>query len=367
MFQSASWAGGGETSVSIIKILPVIMSGGSGTRLWPLSTDERPKQFHDLGGDASMIVDTARRLSGVHGEIAFLPPVVIANAAHAELVQSQLAAAGIDLSAIALEPMGRNTAATAALAALLAREIDPEALVLLAPADHRVENPAALIAAIGAAAALVADHIVTFGITPTAPETGYGYIQQGDALGPGLHHVLSFKEKPDQATAEGYLQAGGYTWNSGMFFFSPTLMLEEFGIASADIRDGAIAALERAERDRLFIRLDAATFASIRSEAVDRAVMEKTQRGAVAPCDIGWADIGSWAEVWRLSEQDGEGNRAEGPVTLLDCQRSLVRSDGLQVSVIGADDLVVVAHGNSVLIMPRSRAQDVKKVIPLRK
>lgn len=350
-----------------VKVLPVIMSGGSGTRLWPLSTDARPKQFHDLGADRPMIVETALRLSGSHEGVDFLDPVIIANAAHAGLVQSLLAEARIRPSAIVLEPMGRNTAATAALAALIAREIDPDAVVLLAPADHLVSKPEALVDAIRSAAGTVAGRIVTFGITPAGPETGYGYIQQGEALQPGVHSILSFKEKPDLATAEAYLRAGGYTWNSGMFFFAPGMLLEEFGIVAADIRDGAAEALKRATREGAVIRLDAAVFGGVRAEAFDRAVMEKTRRGAVAACDIGWADIGSWAEVWRLSGQDGQGNSVEGPVTLLDCQGSLVRSDGVEVSVIGADDLIVVASGNSVLIMPRSRAQDVKKVIPDRK
>ncbi len=343
------------------------MSGGSGTRLWPLSTDARPKQFHELGAERAMIVETAQRLSGSHGDIVFLDPVVIANAAHADLVQFLLAQSGITPSAIVLEPVGRNTAATAALAAMIAHEIDPEACVLLAPADHLVTKPAAFIAAIRAAAGIVADRIVTFGIAPTAPETGYGYILQGEELQPGVHRLVAFKEKPPLPEAERYLREGGYTWNSGVFFFAPAMLLEEFSIAAADIRDGAAEALRRAARSNVFIHLDAAAFTAVRAEAVDRAVMEKTGRGAVVPCDIGWADIGSWAELWRLSPRDGQGNAVEGPATLLDCANSLVRSDGLQVSVIGAEDLIVVASGNSVLVMPRSRAQDVKKVIPSQK
>lgn len=356
-----------ETNLPAVKIIPVIMSGGSGTRLWPLSTDARPKQFHDLGGDRPMIVETALRLSGAHGEFAFLDPVIIANAAHADIVQSQLAERGVTPSAIVLEPQGRNTAATAALAAMVAREIDPEAHVLLAPADHLVTKPAAFIAAIRTAIGVVDERIVTFGITPTGPETGYGYILQGEELRPGVSNLVAFKEKPDRPEAERYLREGGYTWNSGVFFFSPAMMLKEFAIASADIRDGAAEAFKRAARSSVFIHLDPSAFAAVRAEAVDRAVMEKTSRGAVVPCDIGWADIGSWAEVWRLSGRDGQGNAVEGPATLLDCANSLVRSDGVQVSVIGAEDLIVVASGNSVLIMPRSRAQDVKKVIPSQK
>jgi mannose-1-phosphate guanylyltransferase/mannose-6-phosphate isomerase len=270
-----------EMNLPAVKILPVIMSGGSGTRLWPLSTEARPKQFHDLGADRSMIVETALRLSGSHGDFVFLDPVIIANSAHADIVQSLLAEGGITPSAIVLEPVGRNTAATAALAALVAREIDPEAYVLLAPADHLVTKPDALIAAIRAAMGVVAERIVTFGIRPTGPETGYGYILQGEELRPGVSHLSAFKEKPDISEAERYLREGGYTWNSGVFFFAPAMLLEEFSIASADIRDGAAEALRLAARSNAFIHLDPTAFTAVRAEAVDRAVMEKTSRAAV--------------------------------------------------------------------------------------
>lgn len=347
-----------------VRVLPVIMSGGSGTRLWPLSTDARPKQFHALGGARSMIAETALRLSGSQGGIDFLAPVVIANAAHGDLVESLLRTSGIAPAALVLEPQGRNTAAAAAIAAMIAEEIAPDAHVLLAPADHLVTKPEAFTAAIRAAASLINDAIVTFGIKPAAPETGYGYILANEELAPGVHRVGAFKEKPDLATATRYLAEGGYSWNSGVFFFSPRVLLEEFSIAAADIRDGAREALARARRTGKHIRLDAASFAEIRSEAVDRAVMEKTGRAAVVPCDIGWADVGSWAELWRLSDKDASGNVADGQATLLDCANTLVRADGIQVSVIGMEDVIVVASGKSVLVMPRSRAQDVKKVIP---
>lgn len=350
--------------MAVTKIIPVIMSGGSGTRLWPLSTADQPKQFHKLGAARSMIEETALRLAGAHGNIVFLDPVIIAGVAHRGLAHELLAGSGVKLSALVLEPEGRNTAATAALAALVAREIDPEAYVLLAPADHLVGNPAALINAIQAAVAVAHDHIVTFGIHPTGPETGYGYIQQGDPLSDGVYRVARFREKPELEVANQYLNEGGYSWNSGMFFFAPSVLLEEFSHAGADIREGAHEAFRLARRDGVEIHLDAETFARVRNEAVDRAVMEKTSRAAVAPCDIGWADIGSWAELWRLSEKDAAGNALSGPVILLDGANNLIRSEGLQVSAIGVSDLVIVANGNSVLIMPRARAQDVKKVIP---
>lgn len=350
--------------MAITKIIPVIMSGGSGTRLWPLSTTAQPKQFHNLGAERSMIEETALRLRGAHGAIAFLDPIIIAGAAHRDIARQLLAQSGVKPAAMVLEPEGRNTAATAALAALAAIEIDPEAFVLLAPADHLVSKPEALIAAIQAAVAVAHDHIVTFGIQPTGPETGYGYIQQGDAISDGVHRVARFREKPEVEVAKQYIREGGYSWNSGMFFFAPSVLLEEFSHAGADIREGAHEAFRLARREGSDIHLDAETFARVRNEAVDRAVMEKTSRAAVAPCDIGWADIGSWAELWRLSDKDGNGNAVSGPVALLEGTNNLIRSEGVHVSAIGVADLIIVASGNSVLIMPRERAQDVKKVIP---
>ena len=340
------------------------MSGGSGTRLWPLSTASRPKQFHNLGAERTMIEETVLRFSGAHDGLVFLPPVIIASAAHRDLVVEAVEACGIAPSAIILEPKGRNTAATAALAALIAQEIDPEADVLLAPADHLVSRADVFVATIRAAGSVLPDRIVTFGIEPTGPETGYGYIRQGDRLADGVHAVASFKEKPELHIAQQYLDEGGYSWNSGVFMFSPGMMLEEFAIAAADIRDGASLALARARRDGVEILLDAEAFATVRSEAVDRAVMEHTKRAAVAPCDIGWADVGSWAEVWRLADKDGQGNAMAGPVIVEDGANNLIRTDGPHVSIVGLSDLVVIANGDKILIAPRHRAQDVKKVIP---
>ncbi len=350
--------------MAVTRIVPVIMSGGSGTRLWPLSTRQRPKQFHRLGAERTMIEETVLRFTGDHGAIRFLDPVIIANAAHEDLVQALVAQAGVRLAALILEPEGRNTAATAALAALIAQEVDPDALVLIAPADQLVSRPRDFVAAITAAAEIARERIVTFGIQPSGPETGYGYIQRGPALADGVYEVAAFKEKPDLPVATAYIEDPRYSWNSGVFFASPAVLLKEFDIAAADIREGAGASLQDAKRSDNVIRLDPDIFAKVRSEAVDRAVMEKTSRAAVAPCDIGWADIGSWSELWRLSEKDDAGNAVDGSVTLIDGANTFIRSDGIQVSAIGVSDLVIVASGNSVLIMPRSRAQDVKKVIP---
>jgi mannose-1-phosphate guanylyltransferase/mannose-6-phosphate isomerase len=348
----------------VIKIIPVIMSGGSGTRLWPLSTAARPKQFHYLGAERTMIEATVMRFSGAHRGVLFLPPVIIASAAHSDLVSEAMASVGVVPSAVILEPKGRNTAATAALAALIAQDIDPAAHVLLAPADHLVANAAAFVETIRAACAVLPERIVTFGISPAGPETGFGYIQQGEQLADGVYAVTTFKEKPDLEVARQYLAEGGYSWNSGVFLFSPQTMLDEFSIAAADIRDGARLSLARADRTGQRVLLDADTFAAVRSEAVDRAVMEHTARAAVAPCDIGWADVGSWAEVWRLSSKDGKGNALIGSVIVEDAANNLVRTDGVHISIIGLSDLIIIANGDKILIAPRDRAQDVKKIIP---
>ena len=351
------------------KIIPVIMSGGSGTRLWPLSTDARPKQFHALGASRSLIEETAARLQGAHAGLEFLPPVVIAGEGHRDLVAETLAASGIVPAAVVLEPMGRNTAATAALASLIAAEIDPEALVLLTPADHLVADRDAFLAAIRAGAPVARDHIVTFGIAPDRPETGYGYIRRGEALAEGVYSVAAFEEKPGLETAQRYLREGGFSWNSGVFFFSPAVMLDEFAASgAADIRDGAGAALARGHRQAsakgLEIRLDRTLFAAVRAEPIDIAVMQRTKRAAVVPCDIGWADVGSWSELWRLSDQDGRGNVTTGSVTLIDGANNLVRAEGVHVSAVGVEDLIIVATRDAVLILPRSRAQEVKSLIP---
>ncbi|MBI1340420.1 NTP transferase domain-containing protein [bacterium] len=347
-----------------MRILPVIMSGGSGTRLWPLSTSERPKQFHALGGDRSMIGETAARLTGRCDALDFLAPVIIAGEAHANLVDELLTDAGIEPSMVILEPEGRNTAATAALAALAAQEIAPDAAVLLMPADHVVTKPDALRAAVARAAGVVADRIVTFGILPNGPETGYGYIREGEKLAEGVFAVATFTEKPKLEVAEAYLAAGGYSWNSGVFFFRPAVMLEEFGIAAAGIRDGARTAFAQARRSGRRVHLDPAVFAAVDSKPVDIAVMEKTKRAAVTPCEIGWADIGSWSEYWRFSGKDAQDNSTKGSVTLVDGERNLVLGNGVHVSVAGVSDLIIVATRDAVLVLPRDRAQDVKSLIP---
>ncbi len=345
-----------------MKVIPIIMSGGSGTRLWPLSTAAQPKQFHALAGlKDTMIEATARRFAGDSPGLSFLAPVVIGNAAHADLIAEQLAQVS-PAQAVLLEPVGRNTAATGLLAALIAKQIDPEALVFLAPADHVVADVEAFRAVLAKAAPLARDRIVTLGITPTGPETGYGYIQMGVALGEGVYEINRFKEKPRLQEALAMMADGQHVWNAGMFFFAPDLVIAEFA-RTPGVRDPVTRAFTQARKDGVFIHLDADAFASADALPFDIAVMEKTKRGAVAPCDIGWADVGSWSEVWRLSPKEQAGNAVSGAAAIEDCEDCLVMADGVRVAVAGLRDVVVVATPEGVLVTTKAHAQKVKDLV----
>jgi mannose-1-phosphate guanylyltransferase/mannose-6-phosphate isomerase len=344
------------------RIIPAIMSGGSGTRLWPASTDQLPKQFHALLGGESLIIQTALRVAGEANGLSFAPPIVLCNAQHQTLTHAHLARAGIKPAAMALEPFGRNTAAAGVLAAALGAELDPNALVLLLPADHVIADQGGFHAAIARAAPFAQDRIVTFGIEPDNPATGYGYIKSGALLGDGVFEIAAFKEKPDAELAQTYLDEGGYSWNAGIFLFKPSVLLAEFA-ASADIRDRTLAALRAAPRDGANIALSADAFGEIPSLPIDIAVMEKTARGAVAPCAFGWADVGSWDEVWRLSARDAQDNALIGPAAALDSRGNLLHSSGPKICVAGIEDLIVVATADAIIVLPRARAQDVKALL----
>lgn len=343
-------------------IIPAIMSGGSGTRLWPASTAQLPKQFLRMFGADSLIQATLKRTQSDAGAIRFTAPIILANTRHEALIDEHLAQIGVGASAIALEPEGRNTAAAAAIAAMLAREQDSQALVLLLPADHMISDTGAFHAAIARAAPFARDRILTFGITPNRPATNYGYIKQGQDLGDGVFEIGAFKEKPEAETAQAYLQAGGYSWNAGIFLFSPAVLLREFA-AVQDISDASAAALASARRAGGKIYFDATAFQRIPAAPIDIAVMEKTQWGAVLPCDIGWADVGAWDEVHRLSPQDGAGNANHGAVITIDTENSYFRSEGPGIYACGVQDLIVIATPEAVVIVPRDRAQDVKALL----
>jgi mannose-1-phosphate guanylyltransferase/mannose-1-phosphate guanylyltransferase/mannose-6-phosphate isomerase len=343
-------------------VVPVILCGGTGTRLWPLSREAYPKQFWPLTGARTMLQDTALRAIG-HG---FAPPIVVCNEAHRFLVADQLRAANIQGARILLEPEGRNSAPAIAAAALLLQEEDATAPMWLMAADAAIGDNAALLVALGQAVkAAAAGRIVTFGMQPTAPETGYGYIEAGAELAgaPGVRELLRFSEKPDARTAEGFLAGGRHLWNSGMFVASAATMLSELERHAPEVLAKVAPAVREAQRDLEFIRLEPARFRAAPNVSIDYAVMEKTERAAVVPGSFGWSDVGSWAALWETGAKDAAGNVAQGPVELLGAERCYVRSEGMLTTVIGLTDAIVVTTDDAVLVMPRDRAQDVKRMV----
>ncbi|MBK1669984.1 mannose-1-phosphate guanylyltransferase/mannose-6-phosphate isomerase [Rhodovibrio sodomensis] len=345
------------------KIHPVILSGGSGTRLWPVSRQLYPKQLLPLIGDNSMLADTALR---VGDPTRFAAPTVICNEEHRFLAAEELRAAGQDSGSaaarIVLEPVGRNTAPAAAAAAVQLAARDPDALMLLLPSDHAIADGEAFLGAVDRAAeAAAAGWLVTFGMTPTRAETGYGYIRQGAPLDglSGCHQVAQFVEKPDQATAERYLADGGYAWNSGMFLLPVRTLLAELERLQPELLAAARRAVDLARADLDFLRLDAAAFAAAPSISIDNAVMEPTDRAAVVPAEIGWSDVGSWASLWEIAAKDAHGNALSGDVVAQDARNCLLRSEDHLLAAIGVEDLVVVVQDDAVLVVPRDRAQDV--------
>ena len=336
---------------------PVLLSGGSGTRLWPLSREAYPKQFLPLVGEATMLQDTWARVA----PLAARPPIVVANEEHRFLAAEQLRRVGVDHAAIVLEPVGRNTAPAIAAAALQAQAGGGDPLLLALPSDHVVRDAEGFRAAVRAAMpAAEAGALVTFGIVPSAPETGFGYIEA--ERGEGVQRVLRFVEKPDAVTAQTYLDAGGYYWNSGMFLLRASRYLEELRKFRADIVGGAQAAFDAAQRDGDFIRLDKAAFAACPADSIDYAVMEKTDAAMVLPVDIGWNDVGSWSALWEVSEQDGDGNAHHGDVISIDSRNSYAYARRM-VALVGVDDLVVVETDDAVLVARKDRVQQVKDVV----
>ena len=339
------------------------MSGGAGTRLWPLSTAAEPKQFHVLFRDRSLFQETASRLRGVAGDVSFSAPVVVSSAAQAARAAAELGALGIEPAALVAEPRPRGTAAAAAVAADLARSIDPEALVLFAPSDHVMNDPASFHAALAVAAPLARENIVTFGITPWEPATGSGYIRRGKALAEGVFRVEQFAEKPDAERAQEYVASGAFLWNAGIFLFAPELLLSELGRYRPDILAASRAALADGTRSGTLVCLEATAFEECPTESIDYAVMERTTQAAVATCDPGWADVGSWNALWRLSEKDELDNAVQGRATVLDGRGNLVWARERPVVVLGVDDLVVVETAEAVIVLPRRRSEEVKRML----
>ena len=345
-----------------MNLYPVILSGGSGTRLWPMSRSALPKQLLPLAGNKTMVQETMLRLVGVPDIGA---PLVVCNNDHRFLIAEQMREVGIEPLGIFLEPVGRNTAPAAAVAALHLMKRDPDAVMLLLPADHLIRDVAAFHATIAdGMTAVEAGYLVTFGIVPDAPETGYGYIQQGEALASGSgRQVARFVEKPSRDKAEAFLASGDYFWNSGMFLFRCAQFLEELEKHHPGILAACEAALNASVHDLDFCRLGKAEFEACPSDSIDYAVMERTDRAAVVPADIGWNDIGAWSALWDVGGKDAVGNVSRGDVYLDGVKDSLVRAESRMVAAIGVDNLVIVETPDAVLVAKRDRSQDVKKVV----
>jgi mannose-1-phosphate guanylyltransferase/mannose-6-phosphate isomerase len=353
-------------------IIPVVLSGGAGTRLWPLSREQFPKQLLPLtGGGETMLQATVARTAGLPGVGA---PVVVCNEAHRFMVAEQLRQAGVEGTRIVLEPIGRNTAPAIALAAHAALgaaaasvdAADSDPLLLVLPADHVVRDVAAFQAAVRAALpAAAAGRLVTFGVVPDAPETGYGYIRRAavaDGSG-GVYPIDRFVEKPDLATAQGFLASGEYYWNSGMFLFGARRYLRELETQAPDIAAAVTAAFGAAKGDLDFLRIDAEAFAACRSDSIDYAVMEKTREAVVVPLAAGWSDVGSWSSLHAAVESDVDGNVLRGDVIAEDTRDSFVFSESRLVATVGLDSHVVVETKDAVLVAPRDRVQDVKALV----
>jgi mannose-1-phosphate guanylyltransferase/mannose-6-phosphate isomerase len=344
-------------------ITPVILSGGSGSRLWPLSRALRPKQFLGITEELSLFQLTLSRLQIHSNDLKIASPVIVANDDHRFLVAQQCLDIHVVPKSLILEPIGRNTAPAIAVAAFSLLQEDPILLVL--PSDHIFTNDQAFLDAVnvGAKAAAI-DGLVTFGIIPTAPETGYGYVKSLFPLEPTKAvAVEKFVEKPNLETAKQYIQEGSYTWNSGMFMFKASIFLAELLKFQPDIYSAAKTAWEEAKKDLDFIRLDLESFGKCRSDSIDYAVMEKTTNALVVPLDAGWNDVGSWSSVWQALPQDDNGNVQRGDTLVKDCKDSFVHADHRFVALLGVNNIVVVETSDAILIANKDKVQDVKKIV----
>jgi mannose-1-phosphate guanylyltransferase / mannose-6-phosphate isomerase len=353
-------------------IVPVILSGGSGTRLWPLSRENQPKQFLALSGPLTMLQATACRLEGFGGEAGGCGPViVVCNAEHRFMAAEQLRAAGAVGARIVLEPAGRNTAPALALAALAAQAGGADPILLVMPADHVVADRAAFQAAVAVGLpAASGGALVTFGIVPSRPETGYGYIRAGVRRDDGASRIAAFVEKPDAERACEYLTSGEYLWNSGLFMMRASVWLKALAALNPAMAEACQAAFQAAKEDLDFIRIDGEAFAACPSDSIDYAVMEKLAahpelgiEGVVVPMSAGWSDVGAWDALWDVMDKDGAGNACHGDTVLEDCENSLLYGGERLVAGIGLNNVVVVETVDAVLVVDKSRTQDVKKVV----
>ncbi|ARJ66492.1 mannose-1-phosphate guanylyltransferase/mannose-6-phosphate isomerase [Magnetospirillum sp. ME-1] len=337
------------------EVIPVILSGGAGTRLWPLSRELMPKQLLRLAGAGTLLQDTAQRLG--------LPPVVVCNQEHRFIVAEQLREVGMEPRAVVIEPVGRNTAPAAAVAALMLERSAPGSLMLLMPSDHLVADPDAFRRAVDMAVPLAEQgRLVTFGVHPTGPNTGYGYIRRGKALANG-YEVAAFSEKPDLATAERYVASGEYYWNAGIFLMPAALYLAELEARLPDMVAACREALDRGRNDLFFFRLDDQSFASIAGQSIDYAVMEHADNVAVIPVEMGWSDIGSWSALWQESAKDADSNVIKGDVLAIGSSNCYLQSQDHLVAAVGLKDLIVIATDDAVLVADKAHDQEVKAVV----
>jgi mannose-1-phosphate guanylyltransferase / mannose-6-phosphate isomerase len=344
-------------------LIPVILSGGTGSRLWPLSRELYPKQLLPLVNEQTMLQNTALRTNGI---VDITEPVVVCNEEHRFMVAEQLCSIGVSSATIILEPCGRNTAPAVAVAALEAMTSGVDSLLLILPADHDVQQIEVFQQAVTAGIPLAAaGKLVTFGIVPTAPESGYGYIKAGERLNSESNacRVEKFVEKPDRVTAEEYLAAGDYFWNSGMFLFSAKRYLEELQTFAPAILTACQAALAAARRDQDFIRLDKEGFSASPSDSIDYAVMEKTSDAVVIPLDAGWSDVGAWSALWEIGTKDEQGNVVRGDAVLHATRDCYVHAESRLVSTVGVDNLIVVETADAVLVAHKDSVQDVKAIV----
>jgi mannose-1-phosphate guanylyltransferase/mannose-1-phosphate guanylyltransferase/mannose-6-phosphate isomerase len=339
-------------------MIPVILSGGSGTRLWPLSRRQYPKQFLPLVSNKTMVQETMLRLKGLKG---LQQPIGVCNEDHRFMMAEQLREIDSHPSAIILEPVGKNTAPAVALAALTA---DPDDVLLVLPADHSISNVSVFQKAVEKANDLAEKgFLVTFGIVPNSPETGYGYIKAGTSLAEGSFNVAAFIEKPEQAQAQEYLDSGNFYWNSGMFAFKAGKLLEELEKFQPAILDVCKKALSKSQRDIDFVRLDKEVFMQCPDDSIDYAVMEKTDHAVVIPLDADWNDIGSWSALWEVADKDKHGNATSGDVVALNTKNSYLHSNSRLITTVGVDNLVVIETEDAIMIANKDRVQDVKKIV----
>jgi mannose-1-phosphate guanylyltransferase / mannose-6-phosphate isomerase len=356
-----------------MKLSPVVLAGGGGTRLWPLSREHYPKQFLSLFGEKTLLQNTLLRMEGLNTSVEVSDPVIICNEAHRFLVTEQSAQISTNISNIILEPKGRNTAPALTVAAIHQIENEGDAVIIMMPADHIITEIELFHDAINVALEMAQDnYLVTFGVKPASPETGYGYIHLADKIqtinDQSIHAISGFTEKPDRPTAEEYLSSGDYLWNSGIFMMKASVWLERINVLQQEIANASSEAIKKGKNDGLFFRLDEDSFLKCPDDSIDYAVMEKLAQNnddkiAVIPVDVGWSDVGAWSSVWEINDKDSNNNHIEGDAIVEDSSNCFIKSERGLVVTIGCHDMVIVDTDDAIMIADRNKTQDVKKVV----